>query len=411
MVTRGREGALILGGDHGSLGVARSLGRKGIPVYYITDDNLIAKFSKYVVKSLGWEGPASNCAVDYLMHLAERDGLENWLIYPAGDREVTLVSQNHARLSRVFRLCTMPWETLRDATDKSRMYAKAESIGIAHPQIYNVTRKSDLIGLDCLYPVIVKPSVKESFNALTREKVWKAHSAHEVAALYDLAVRCVGAEAVIIQEMIPGDGETQFSYTGVWHDGRPIVSVIARRTRQYPVEFGTGTYVETVDEPKVEAVATKFLRSLSFQGMVEIEFKYDDRDGQYKILDVNPRVWTWNSIGLSAGVDYAYVQWLLARGETVEPHKGKVGAKWLYALKDVFAASKLIKTGSLSFSEYLATFRRRHQFAAFAWDDPLPGIVDVPLVLRTAILRATRVPVVGPIGLTSEAESNNPSVQ
>ena len=75
MVTRGREGALILGGDHGSLGVARSLGRKGIPVYYITDDNLIAKFSKYVVKSFDWEGPASKGAVDYLLRLAERDGL------------------------------------------------------------------------------------------------------------------------------------------------------------------------------------------------------------------------------------------------------------------------------------------------------------------------------------------------
>ena len=80
-----------------------------------------------------------------------------------------------------------------------------------------------------------------------------------------------------------------------------------------------------------------FLKSIDYSGLVEIEFKYDARDGKYKILDVNPRVWTWNAIGERAGVDFAYVQWQLAMGESVAPSRGRAGAAWMYLSKDIAA--------------------------------------------------------------------------
>jgi predicted ATP-grasp superfamily ATP-dependent carboligase/peptidoglycan/xylan/chitin deacetylase (PgdA/CDA1 family) len=385
-----RPGAILLGGDHGSLGVARSLGRRGIPVYYITDDKLITKFSTYVARTLVWDGPDGAGAVDYLLNLARRDGLAGWVLYPAGDREVTLVSQNHAQLSQSFRLCTMPWATLRDAVEKRRMYAKAEELGIDYPRIYAVTRKEDLADLQCQFPVVLKPSVKEETNALTQAKAWKAPNAACLSAMYDEAVKLVGAGSIIIQEMIPGSGETQFSYTGVWRDGEPVVSAVARRTRQHPVEFGTGTYVETVDRPEVEAAATRFLKSLSFSGMVEIEFKLDRRSGAYKILDVNPRAWTWNSIGEAVGIDFAYAQWLLATGQHAPVRRGPPGAAWMYVSKDILAAFALLRTGELGLREYLGSFRPTMRFAAFAMDDKLPGLVDAPLALWSMLKRKSQ---------------------
>jgi predicted ATP-grasp superfamily ATP-dependent carboligase/peptidoglycan/xylan/chitin deacetylase (PgdA/CDA1 family) len=383
-------GAIILGGDHGSLGVARSLGRKGIPVYFITDDKLNGKFSRYVIKSFSWAGPTSDDAVDYLLRLAETDRLAGWVLFPAGDREVTLVSQNHVRLSRVFRVCTMPWDTLRDATDKGRMYEQAERLGIGYPKSYHVRSKADLAHINCEFPVVLKPSVKMASNALTQDKAWKVDDAAALSSMYDKAVDLVGAESIIIQEMIPGLGETQFSYAGVWNDGAPVASMIARRTRQYPVEFGTGTFVETVDQPEVENIATRFLQSLTFSGIVEIEFKLDKRRGAYKILDVNPRVWTWNSLGHAAGVDFAYVQWLLATGQSVAAHRGVAGAAWIYASKDALAALRLARAGMLDLGEYFGSFRRRLEFAAFAADDLLPAVMDVPLALWWAFKKRLR---------------------
>ena len=93
---------------------------------------------------------------------------------------------------------------------------------------------------------------------------------------------------------------------------------MARRTRQYPIDFGyTSTFVETVEQKDVEEGACRFLSSINYSGLVEVEFKRDHRDGCYKLLDVNARAWTWNALGSIAGVDFAHVLWRLAMGETL----------------------------------------------------------------------------------------------
>ena len=58
---------------------------------------------------------------------------------------------------------------------------------------------------------------------------------------------------IMIQELIPGGGEEQFSYAALCLDGRPLAGLVARRTRQYPMDFGrSSTFVETVDEKQLE---------------------------------------------------------------------------------------------------------------------------------------------------------------
>ena len=87
--------------------------------------------------------------------------------------------------------------------------------------------------------------------------------------------------------------------------------------------FGfTSTLVETVERPEVEAAAARFLASLDFSGLVEIEFKYDARDSSYKILDVNARAWTWIALGAAAGIDFPALQYRLAFGENVGADHG-----------------------------------------------------------------------------------------
>src|SRR6266851_1713758 len=95
-------GAIILGGDCGSLSIARSLGRRGIPVCFITDNsNPIAKFSRYTSRSLSWAGSQHKDAVSDLIELADRHGMRGWVLFPAADAEVQLVAQNHAELSKI----------------------------------------------------------------------------------------------------------------------------------------------------------------------------------------------------------------------------------------------------------------------------------------------------------------------
>ncbi|HYS49801.1 MAG TPA: ATP-grasp domain-containing protein [Xanthobacteraceae bacterium] len=381
-------GALVLGGAHGALGVVRSLGRHGIPAWFVTDDNMLAKFSRHAQAGLRWPGPNDAGAADWLLELARRHRLDGWVLMPCADEEARLVSQHHEDLAAVFRVTTPPWDVMRWAYDKRRMNERAAFLGLDVPRSFCPGGRQDLARLDLRFPAILKPAVKQHGNAFTLAKAWRVDDRDALLARYDQALALVSEDAIVVQELIPGRGDAQFSYAAVWQRGRPIGSLVARRARQYPIDFGyTSTFVETIERQEVEALACRFLTSLDYDGMVEVEFKYDARDRRYKLLDVNARAWTWISLGRKAGVDFPHLLWRLALGETVPPARGRPGAAWMHASRDVVAACQEMAAGHLSPKDYLASLRAPIEFAAFAADDPLPGMLDLPLVLARFLRR------------------------
>jgi predicted ATP-grasp superfamily ATP-dependent carboligase len=382
-------GAVILGGAHGSLAVARSLGRRGIPVWFITHDHPIAKYSRYVVRSFDWPGPSHEDAGRWLVDFAAQHRLDRWVLFAGGDEEVQLIARHHAMLGQAYRLTTPPWKIARIACDKRLTYEHAEAIGLDTPWSRYPKSRDEVAALDCSFPIILKPRVHTGRNAFTAAKAWRVDDRAGLLTRYDEAAALVGSDAIAIQEMIPGGGESQFSYAGVWREARAVASLVARRTRQYPIDFGaSSTFVETIENDEIEAAASRFLASLHFSGPVEVEFKYDSRDRRYKLLDVNPRPWTWIALGSAAGIDLPWLQWRLAHGEAVAPSRGRVGARWTHALRDLVSAIQLMRRGRLSLREYRASRPSPSTvFAAFAADDPLPGIFDLPVLIPRLVRR------------------------
>jgi D-aspartate ligase len=375
-------GALVLGGSHGALAVVRSLGRHGIPVWFASDDNVLARFSRFTRKGLSWPGTNAAGATDFLLELGRRHRLFGWVLIPCADEEARLVSQNHAALSRMFRVRTPPWETMRWAYDKHRMNERAAALGLDLPCTFCATGRDDLVNADLRFPVILKPAVKHHGNAFTLAKAWRADDRATLLAQYDDAAALVGADAVVVQELIPGRGAAQLSYAALWDRGRPVASLTARRSRQYPIDFGyTSTFVETIARPDVEHAACRFLDSIGYDGLVEVEFKYDARDRRMKLLDVNARTWTWIALGQRAGVDFPHLLWRLAMGDAVPSARGVAGVGWMHASRDIVAACQEMMAGYLKPRDYLASLRKPLQFAAVMADDPLPGVLDMPLSL------------------------------
>jgi predicted ATP-grasp superfamily ATP-dependent carboligase len=374
------RGAIVLGGAHGSLEVARSLGRRGIRVWLITDDNPLASLSRYVERSFRWRGPRDDGGLPFLLDLNRRHGLDGWVVFAGSDEDLRFVAQNQSALGDCFTLTTPGWDELRWAADKRLMNARADELDIAHPRTRYPRSREDLLPLGIPFPVIVKPTVREGRNRFVDAKAWRVDQESKLPARYEDATTLVGKDSIMIQELIPGDGTAQFSYAALWDRGKPVASLVARRSRQYPTDFGfTSTFVETIEQPRVEADATRFLASLDYSGLVEIEFKYDARDDLYKILDVNTRSWTWISAGAAAGIDFPLLQWRLAAGEAVAPQTGRSDARWVYFSRDLVASICEICGGRLSPLGYLRSLRRPLAGAVFAWDDPLPALLDLPL--------------------------------
>lgn len=375
-------GALVVGGAHVSIAVARSLGRRGIPVWLLASHPL-PRLSRYVQRSFPWSGAEHRDGVASIIDVAVRHGLQGWVLFATGDEDMRLIAQNHSLLASHFRVATANWDTTQWAYDKRLTYRRAAALGIDCPRSFQACDMATVRQSPIEFPVVVKPARRDAINELTRAKAWKADDRDALLLLYRRATSLVGDDAVIIQEWIPGNGEAQFSYAGLWDCGKPIASLVARRARQYPVDFGrSSTFVETVEQEQVETLACRFLQSLNYTGVVEIEFKYDRRDRRYKLLDVNGRFWTWSGLGQLAGVDFPYLAWRQALGQDTSCARttAKTGVAWMHASRDILAAFAEISRGVMTIGDYLAGFRKELVFASFAVDDPLPAIAEFPVL-------------------------------
>jgi len=300
------------------------------------------------------------------------------------DQRAALIARNHDMLARRFRVPPPPWEVMRWAYDKRLTYQLATELSLDHPCTFYPRNRQEVSSLECKFPVILKPTCKEFVNDFTVARAWLAKNQTALLERYDEALRLVDPSNVIIQELIAGGNEYQFSYAGLHDRGQRIASLVAQRKRQYPVDFGRGSsYVETVESMEIEIAAGRLLEAMSYSGLVEVEFKYDPRDHRYKLLDVNPRVWSWITLGSQAGVDFPYLLWRWMQNQTVEQARGRSGVKWVRMIRDMPAAWNEMRRGYLSPSTYVRSLADVSEFAVFAKDDPLPALAEIPLLITS----------------------------
>lgn len=383
-------GAVVLGGDYQGLGIVRSLGRRGIPVCVIDDELSIARYSRYCthfrqVKALREEREI----VSALEEAANSLQLNGWVLYPTREEMVAAISLNRESLSRHYRVPTPEWDSVRWAWDKRNTYRLAQELGIPTPTTFYPQDLEDLKALDQLAPpFVLKPGIKENFLYATRAKAWRADSHAQLRELFVRAAALIGPGEIMVQEMIPGGGAQQFSYCAFFRGGEAVGKLVARRRRQHPFEFGrASTYVETLDLPVLEEQAERFLRACRYYGLVEVEFKLDLRDGQYKLLDVNARTWGYHSIGASAGVDFSYLLYADQAGLPVESCRGRAGTNWVRMVTDLPAALVAMRAGDLSVGSYLRSIKNCTTEAVFSREDPLPGLMEVLMVPYLAVKR------------------------
>jgi predicted ATP-grasp superfamily ATP-dependent carboligase len=371
-----QPGAVVTGASYRALAVVRSLGRRGVRVRLVrSDDHAVAARSRYAGSRTAWPSAGERARVEWLLALARREGVAGWVLIPTHDEEAALISRHRDELAAVYRVTTPPWEQLRNAYDKRRTHVFAARLGIEQPWTICPGAARDLAAAEGHFPVIVKPAFKASANRLTDDKAWRADDPDELRGRYDAACALVDPAILMVQELIPGNGATQLSYAALCRDGDVLAGLTARRTRQYPMDFGrASSYVETIEDPVAERRARDLLRAMRWTGMVEVEFKRDARTGATKLLDVNPRAWGWQSLCGRAGVDFPYLLWRMACGEDVPAVRPTPGVRWIRVATDVAAAAGEVRAGRMSAMSYVRSLRRPLEFAVFAADDPLPAL-------------------------------------
>jgi predicted ATP-grasp superfamily ATP-dependent carboligase len=115
------------------------------------------------------------------------------------------------------------------------------------------------------------------------------------------------------------------------------------------------------------------MKAVGYQGILDIGYRYDARDGKYKVLDVNPRIGSTFRLFVDAGgLDVARALYLDLTGQAVPPAMPVEGRKWIVEDQDIESSYRYWRDGKLGLGQWLASFRGVREGAWFARDDTRP---------------------------------------
>jgi predicted ATP-grasp superfamily ATP-dependent carboligase len=349
--------------------------------------------------------------VTYLIELAREHHLEQWVLMPMQDEVVELVARHTEQLAPVYRLATQDWSVLQWAGDKRLTHQMADAVGVPYPKTWYPQTSAELDALDLEYPVIIKPAISVHLQYVIRLKALPAANPDELRQQYARAAAIIRPDEIMVQEIIPGGGRDQFSvacYCGP--DGEPILRMSARRTRQYPIDYGLGSsFVQAIELPELFPLAERIVRYMRVRGMVEVEFKRDPRDQQYKLLDINVRPWGWHGLCQACGLDLPYLHYRdLVEGAAPTPREPVYGYSWVRMLTDLPAGLQEVRAGMTTPLAYARSLFGKTRFSVLDWRDPLPALGDLASALirsRASKHKASHTPAPEP---TSAAPAATP---
>jgi D-aspartate ligase len=373
----------VIGGDFQGLAIVRSLGRHGIPSCVIDDEPSIARFSRYATHSVRVPDLRDEQkTVDSLLEVGRRLNLKGWVLYPTRDETVAALSIHKERLSEWFRVPTPSLETVKWAWDKRNTYTLAQDLGIPSPKTWFPRTVEDVRKIDAKFPLILKPAIKEHFVYEAKAKAWQVNDAEHLVERFQQASAFVPEGEMMVQDLIPGGSSEQQYGCGVFFsEGKALGTMVAQYVRSHPPDFGRcSTFVETIDLPKLEAMSIRLLQAIDYYGLVEVEFRRDPRDGEFKLLDINARTWGYHSLGTAAGVDFAHMLFEHQMGRPVIPARARIGVNWMRWVTDLPVGMHGLWLRKWGLLDYFKSVSRTNTEAVFDRADPLPSLAEAALV-------------------------------
>ncbi|MFO0973684.1 MAG: ATP-grasp domain-containing protein [Phycisphaerae bacterium] len=310
-----RPRVLIFEGEaKASVGAAESFARRGFHVVVASARRFCFGFyTRYTRERLLMPSQMrepQRCA-EFLLNEVRRRRYE--FILPLGDEVTQLVCERRDEFMRHGKLVLVPHETFMIGRDKCRTMKAAAAAGVPIPRTwYPDEQPLEAISREVSYPVLVKPACSNGARGIVY-----AHSAAELAARYAEVSAEFGK--TFVQELIPHAG-MQFKTELLLAPGGEVLAQFAyKKIRFYPVTGGSSTLNQACTHPQMVADSIRLARSIGWYGMCDFDYIEDVRDGQCKLMEINPRVTDTIQIAQFGGVDFFALLYELACGRAVTP--------------------------------------------------------------------------------------------
>jgi len=387
VVLRGVESA-----SHGALGILRSLGRLGVPVYAVAcRTRTAAFFSRYCRGSYVCDvanGHAEK-SVNFLLDIGRKIGRRPILI-PTDDKALLFCTSYADVLRQQFLFPTICPNLIRELSSKQGMYNLAKKHGVPTPEAAFPKSRQDVMDFisRATFPVMVKGVFASVLLKTTGEKMFIVHSASELLEKYDAAEDPANPNWML-QEYIPGGDDTVWMLDGYFNDrSECLLAFTGKKIRQYPFRYGSTSLGICLENDTVRKTTIEFMKKVGFKGLLDIGYRYDARDGLYKLLDVNPRIGsTFRLFVAENGIDVARAMYLDLTGQPVIPGTPREGRKWLVEDQDLISCLRYRREGILTVKQWIDSFRGVEETAFYASDDLYPCVTRAMTLCGEAFKR------------------------
>lgn len=327
---------LVTHGEHrAALAVVRSLGRHGIKTIVVSEHKRnISAASRYCYRFYKCR-PArtdENGFLEDIKDIIEQERVS--AILPITDVAMYLLLDPAHRIPAELTTFLPSYELFSLTSDKYQLLKLCKELNINIPETHFIENLFQIeYYRDRLkYPIVIKParSVRKIGDR------WGSHSISIANNYYELIVKCyrgiIYNYPFLLQEKVMGNAYGVFT---VYQNGHPLAYFGHKRLREKPPSGGVSVLCESVlINPQLQLATEKLLKTIQWHGPAMVEFKYDEHNQIYYVMEINGRFWGSLQLAIDAGVDFPWL--LFDQNRTIHPATAyKIGVKLRWLLGDL----------------------------------------------------------------------------
>jgi D-aspartate ligase len=378
----------------GGVAAIRTLGRIGVPVYAITEDGLTpAAVSRYCAGAFVWpttglEDPqvlvGGLCRIGRSLGRIGGSPGRRSVAVPMDDESAVLLAEHAGELSEYFLFPAISPGLPRRLADKQSLHDLCREHGVPTPRSVFPASAAELTAFagQAIFPVVAKNAevwVRRRAPALPGTTVLQ--NAGELLAM---ARRWGQAPSVILQEYIPPqDAEDWIVHLYCDASSRCLVLCTGVKVRSWPPHAGATACAYVVANPGLAELARRFCEQIGFRGVADLDWRLDRRDGQYKLVDFNPRMGNqFRLFETAAGLDVVRALHLDLTGRPV-PASGQVNGRRII-IEHADLPARVAYRGSGLARSSAPRHATSTELAWLAADDPVPFLAAWPRFAQPA---------------------------
>ncbi|MEU3840882.1 ATP-grasp domain-containing protein [Streptomyces sp. NPDC028635] len=364
--------------QHGGLGVLRTLGRAGVPVYAMVEDAFTPMAvsrhlaGRFAIPPTALDRPAElpSLLLDYGRAIGRRA-----VAVAADDESAVLLAEHADVLSAWFLLPPVPPGLPRRLTSKEGLFHICAANDVPAPRSWAPADRAELLALahDVGYPLVLKN--REAFTRLSAPVVSHTTVVHGE----DELLACLGSRqtpSVLVQEYIP-DAVAEDWITHLYCDRHGVARLVFTgfKIRSWPPYGGATTRAWSRPNPRLAELAAGLCRRIGYRGIADLDWRFDRRDGRYKLVDFNPRTGAqFRLFETRDGTDVVRALYLDLTGRLIPTAPQADGRMFVLGQADLPSAVVSARREHRMPEALLP--RRGTERAWWCRDDPLPALAE-----------------------------------